>query len=158
MLRRLFGREDAPDHDALVNKASSEAEQGRRLAMYDRLTGLFAHWYVRQRFDEEAKRATRGERQMSVLLIEGKSGGSFDPTDELVDWLRRKVRPYDLPAHLGGGSFLLVMPETSPEDAEKVAARIHSEISGAHSSITVYPDDALTLDELEDLARNRLAA
>jgi PleD family two-component response regulator len=157
VLKKFFGR-NGDEQDPLVEKASSQAEQGRRLAMYDRETGLLASWYVRQRFNEEAKRATRGDRQMSVILIEAPASETFDPIDTLVGWLRRKVRPYDLPTHLGGGSFLMVMPETSPENAEKVAARIAADVDGATTSISVYPDDALTFEELEELARNRLAA
>ena len=156
MLKRFISRQATPE--GLLDKAAAQAEQGRRLAMYDRLTGLFAAWYVRQRFDEEAKRASRGERQMSVIAIRAPRADGLGPHDALVLWLRQKVRPYDMPCHFGEDLFVMIMPDTVPKDAEKVAKRLRKEVEGARTAVSVYPDDALTFDELEQLAGSRLAA
>jgi hypothetical protein len=43
-----------------LEKVSAQAEAGRRLAIYDRQTGLLAYWYIRHRFEEEAARAATG--------------------------------------------------------------------------------------------------
>jgi PleD family two-component response regulator len=140
----------------LLERAAEEAEYGRRLAMYDRQTGLLASWYIRLRFEEETKRATRRDRPVSIILLRAPKVPDFGSVDMLVSWLSEKIRPYDLATHLGDGEFLVVLPDTDAIDSEGVIKRLGTAVEGITAGVSTYPDDALTLDELTQTARTRL--
>ncbi len=52
----------------------------------------------------------------------------------VADLLREQLRPYDLAARYGGEEFCLVLPETSPEQAENVAERIRKRVENYNFS------------------------
>jgi len=66
----VLARQRASTRDVLIKKATREAETDRRLAMYDRETGLYAPWYLERRFAEEAQRAGRYGHPLSLISIE----------------------------------------------------------------------------------------
>jgi GGDEF domain-containing protein len=142
--------------DALVAKATREAESGRRLAMFDRQTGLYAHWYMLRRFEEEARRADRYDCPLSVMLVEVRSDDGFRTQDEVRDWLAHEMRATDLATHLGDGRFLTVHTETAMGDAASVAIRIAERFPNAVAvGLADYPGDGATLDDLQNLAQQR---
>ena len=118
----FLARENAL-HDSLIEKAALEAESGRRLAMFDRQTGLFAYWYLQRRFEEEAQRAERYSTPLTVMLIEVKTDEGFRTRDEVTAWLQHELRSTDLASHLGDGRYLAVLTETGHEVASSIAAR-----------------------------------
>jgi GGDEF domain-containing protein len=152
---RLF---EGKSRRQLLDKVSAQAEAGRRLAIYDRQTGLLAYWYIRHRFEEEVMRAARIAQPLSVVLLRVSASGGFAEFDRIGTWLSGQIRPYDLATHLGDGEFLVVMPETSVKDAEALVRRIASAVGGVVAGISLYPDDALSFDELAGVARSRIAA
>jgi GGDEF domain-containing protein len=154
-ISRLFHRQS---HKQLIEKAGTQAEAGRRLAMYDRQTGLLASWYIRGRFNEEAKRAARGDRSLSIVVLRAPKATGFADADQVVTWLSGRIRPYDLATHLGDGEFMVVMPETAAGDAEGLVRRISSAVEGVVAGVSSYPDDALSFDDLTEVARSRLVA
>ena len=147
----------ASDRDALVNKATREAENGRRLAMYDRETGLYAHWYLARRFEEEAKRSERYSRPLSVIIVEVRcEDDAYRVQDEVRLWLDRSLRSTDMASHLGGGRYVALLTETGMEDASAIAAR-----TAEHFPETVaiglgcFPEDGASLEEVQKLAERR---
>jgi two-component system cell cycle response regulator len=75
----------------------------------------------------------------------GHDGGD-EVLREFARRLRKNVRGIDLACRFGGEEFVVVMPDTDPEIAEKVAERVRAEIaqtpfltgaSGATINVTV---------------------
>lgn len=142
--------------DTLVERATAEAETGRRLAIYDRQTGLYAYWYLVLRFEEEAHRAKRYCRPLSVIVIQAKQDQAYRIQDEVRDWLHREMRATDLASHLGDGCFLALLTESSLDDAGATATRLAERFADAvEIGLSAYPDDGTSLDDLRTYALRR---
>jgi hypothetical protein len=48
-----------------VQKVAEQAEAGRKFVIYERTTGLFAHWYIAMRGEEECNRVARLRREIN---------------------------------------------------------------------------------------------
>jgi GGDEF domain-containing protein len=150
----IFGRNAG--RDALVAKAAREAESGRRLAMFDRQTGLYAYWYLVRRFEEEARRAERYSRPLAAMLIEVKNDDAYRTQDQLTRWLEQEVRGTDLASHLGDGRFVVLLTETTLEDSAAIAARLSERFPGALAvGLGSCPEDGASLDEVKKAAERR---
>jgi GGDEF domain-containing protein len=145
------------NRDAMVNKAAREAESGRRLAMYDRETGLYASWYLGRRFEEEAKRSERYSRSLSVIAMEVRcEDDAYRIQDELRNWLDRSLRATDMASHLGGGRYLALLTETGLDDASAIAARTAEKFPETVAiGLGCFPDDGETLDDVHKVAERR---
>jgi GGDEF domain-containing protein len=143
---------------ALLTKISAQADIGRKLAIYERETGLFAQWYLSLRCEEECRRAKRYEHALAVLLIEASPSSKTSQTnDQAIAWLRNQLRTTDIAGYLGNGRYAVVMPETGIAHAKRVAKRALREIDASEAGLSSYPDDGATLDELCAAACERLA-
>lgn len=143
---------------ALFEKATDQAQHGRKLVIYERETGLFAHWYIALRCEEECYRARRYEHGLTLVVIEPASG-SEDPwatQDYVANWLRRQLRKADLAAYLGNGSFVVVMPQSEQGVAHAVIDRLRAEIEGIEVGVSSFPEDGSDFEELLASAKGRL--
>jgi GGDEF domain-containing protein len=148
----------SPDRTWIVQKAVREVEAGRRLAIYDRETGLFAYWYLLLRFEEERKRAERYGHHLSVMLVELRGDADFVDRDGVTAWLQHRMRSCDLATHLGDGRYLVLMPETDAEAAATGAGRLSAQFKDAVAiGLTAFPADGTELLELETVACERLS-
>ena len=86
-------------------------------------------------------RAAQGGEPVAALLVDidhfKKINDSFghDVGDEVLREfavrLATNVRAVDLPCRYGGEEFVVIMPDTSLEDAERIAERIRLHVAGA---------------------------
>lgn len=151
-------RSGSPVRDALIEKAIQQVEAGRRLAIYERETGLLAHWYIALRCEEECHRAERYERPLTLIVIEPEaSSETWKVQDEIADWLGRKLRPADMAAFLGNGRFVVAMPEIGMADALALLARLHLDVAGAETGLASYPQDGSDFEALSGVARSNLS-
>jgi GGDEF domain-containing protein len=141
----------------MVDKAAREAESGRRLAMYDRETGLYASWYLGRRFEEEAKRSERYSRSLSVIAMEVRcEDDAYRVQDELRNWLDQSLRATDMASHLGGGRYLALLTETGLEDASAIAARTAEKFPETVAiGLGCFPEDGNSLEEVQKVAERR---
>ena len=153
-----FNHQDESNRQKLIEKATAEATTGRRLAIYDRASGLYAPWYIEQRFAEEAKRCDRFNRSMSAMLVETSVNVMFHQANPMGLWLRKNVRGCDLAAGLADGRYLLLMPETDASGADVLALRFLEDFPDTQVATAIYPEDGLTFTEVCDKAAERLAA
>ena len=119
----------------------SNLDQSLEAAVTDPLTGLHNRRYMTSQLDALVARAVRDGRPVSALLLDidhfKKINDSFghDAGDEVLREfavrLASNVRAVDLPCRFGGEEFVVVMPETALEDAERIAERIRMHVSGA---------------------------
>ncbi len=114
-------------------------EQAERNARTDSLTGLAN----RRRFDEvltaEVRRSQRNRTPISLMMIDldhfktyndkyGHAAGDL-VLRQFAELLRQQSRASDLPVRFGGDEFVVVMPETSPAEAEHAAERMRELLS-----------------------------
>ena len=133
----------------LLRQATEHAETGRRLAIYERETGLLAHWYISLRGKEECDRAARYQRPLALLLAEPQEeSDAWTVQGLLADWFRRQARDTDIAGFLGNGRFVLMMPETDIAAARKAAGRLQRDVDGVETSLSAFGVDGVTFDEL----------
>jgi diguanylate cyclase (GGDEF)-like protein len=155
----------------------------RQLSTVDRLTGLLNRGYFDERIEEEASRARRYGRPLTVALIDldrfkqfndtfGHAAGD-DALRTLANVLKLSVRRSDIVARYGGEEFVVLFPETSPQEAiekletirERVATlRIPIARRSVPAQVTLsagvasWPEDGSAVDEVLFIADERLFA
>ena len=109
-----------------------------RMALYDALTGLANRTLLGDRIRQATARAERGARPPCVLVLDldefktindGLGHGAGDRI--LIEVARRLtsvVRETDTVARLGGDEFAILMPDTTEDDALRVAERALKEL------------------------------
>ena len=122
------------------------AAQGRRLAIYDRATGLYAYWYLELRAEEELSRAQRFNKQAVLLSIWAPTPDDIERT---AAHLKAGLRAYDLAAYLNNGHFLVILNETNHEGAQIVLERLRESVGcTVGAGLACFPDDGITFDTL----------
>jgi diguanylate cyclase (GGDEF)-like protein len=157
---------------SLAISAAAAHEAVRRLSVTDELTGVYNGRHFRARLHEEIERAKRGDRPLSLLVIDSDSlkevndrYGHEAGNRHLVaiaQAVQTHVRTSDVVARFGGDEFLVLQPDATPEAAALVAERIRVAVAaarvvaadGMHVSGTVsigvagYPRSASDEDSL----------
>jgi GGDEF domain-containing protein len=123
------------------------------------------------RLTMEFRRATATEKTLSLLLVKAKAGQNTEKASEdSAAWgdtakaLSRKLRPTDSIYRLTADLFALVLPETDPVNAQRVALRLEEELQvvrakfGSSYEINCYnyPEQVQSAHELEDIVRSLL--
>ena len=116
-------------------------DQSLELAVTDQLTGLHNRRYMTGQLGALVSRAVRGGDPVSALMIDidhfKKINDSFghDVGDEVLREfavrLASNVRAIDLPCRYGGEEFVVIMPDTELEDAQRIAERIRLHVAGS---------------------------
>ena len=109
-------------------------EEARALADRDPLTGFFNHRYFHERFGQEAVRASRSRRPLSLLMLDLDDFKLVNDTfghllgDEVLRWtadlIRRTLRASDVPARYGGDEFAILLPDADQDEAARTAERL----------------------------------
>lgn len=147
---------DHPDEDPSLKRVTERVSEARRLAIYERETGLLARWYFTLRAHEECVRAKRYGHDLSLLVVASPAGGRT-ADGQFADWLQRRTRASDLCTHQGGGRYLVLLPETDSVGAQALLARIQEQAVPVQGAISSYGEDGVTLEELQRAAEQRLA-
>ena len=146
-------------------------EETRASAYKDELTGLHNFRFLQEYLQWEVKRCERYGGEFSIAMCDIDNFKDFndrfghDFGNETLRALARGLeevgREQDVAVRYGGEEFVLIMPETSKEDAGRVAERVCKEIAQLEFSpsdrtrgvtmslgVAAYPADALTPDDL----------
>jgi diguanylate cyclase (GGDEF)-like protein len=103
-------------------------------AMTDPLTGLANRRAFELRLEEEIRRSNRYDHPFSIILMDLDGFKRINDTyghpvgDQtlivLGESIRQTVRDTDMLVRMGGDEFLLLLPETKTEDAEKIGEKV----------------------------------
>ncbi|MBI3411224.1 MAG: GGDEF domain-containing protein [Planctomycetes bacterium] len=109
-------------------------EEIYRLTIIDALTDIHNKRYFLEFLDRELARSSRYERPLSLVMMDidrfktineemGHLGGDFT-LRELAARIKGNIRREELFARYGGEEFAVVLPETPPDGAVKLADRL----------------------------------
>ncbi|MCS6778049.1 MAG: sensor domain-containing diguanylate cyclase, partial [Chloroherpetonaceae bacterium] len=185
-VHRPFTQEDVRRLAGLIPQAAIALENVRiREAMHhqaatDGLTGLWNHRKMQELLRHEMRRAARYHRALAVLMMDVDSFKTFNDTyghpqgDRLLrritGILRDSMRTTDHLGRYGGEEFLVILPETTKDDACRLAERIRSAVE-EHAWLQIsdqivrrtvsvgvasYPEDALNPTDLIQCADEAL--
>jgi len=111
------------------------------MAVTDPLTGLHNRRYMNGQLDALVARANRGGDPVAVLVLDidhfkaVNDSLGHDAGDEVLREfsvrLATNVRAVDLPCRFGGEEFVVVMPDTTLEDAHRIAERIRRDVGAS---------------------------
>ncbi|CAN5606329.1 GGDEF domain-containing protein [soil metagenome] len=114
-------------------------------ARQDLLTGVFNRLGIEERLSTELDRAQRNKHPLSAVLIDidyfkaiNDSAGHAAGDDALrlvSKGILTSLRSYDLLGRYGGDEFLLLLPETTADNAIDVADRIRQVLSASAESL-----------------------
>src|SRR2546426_519736 len=111
----------------------------QELTVLDDHTGLFNSRHLKRSLEQEIMRATRFGHPVSVIFFDldyfkrvndthGHQAGS-QVLHEIGKLLLKTLRSTDVPVRYGGDEFVMLMPETSKDQAVAAARRLGSEIA-----------------------------
>jgi GGDEF domain-containing protein len=155
---RVFSPENHTDPVAIA-RLVKQAEAGRRLAIYDRDTGLFAHWYMELRGQEECARAARYERNLSLLVIEpcAENGrADWAIKSEIGRWFQTELRATDIAGYVGNGRYVILAPEADPQAIDGLVARLREKVEHIDVGSSAFPEDGTRFQQLWRRATARL--
>ena len=139
----------------------------RELAIRDGLTGLYNYRYFHEVLRNEIERSKRHTRSLCLVMFDVDHFKNYNDMnghlmgDEVLLGIGRllcgRARSTDLVGRYGGEEFVIILPETSREQAMRVAEEVRKEIEShpfkngesqplgkvsVSGGIAMYPDDA----------------
>lgn len=160
---KLFNQKDLEFMTSLANQAAIAIDNAKlyELATKDGLTKLYIsrHFYIL--LENEIRRCARYKRDMSLLMLDIDDFKHVNDTyghligDQILRELSRTitetVRKIDIPARYGGEEFVVILPETSKEDAVIIAERLRKNISKivvqANETTTISPTTSIGVSQ-----------
>lgn len=123
----------------LADRLRAKELQFKELAIRDDLTGIYNRRYFRMRLDEELHRAIRYKSELNLILFDL---DFFKATNDqyghvagdhilraIADLVYKRIRESDIFARYGGEEFILILPETSQNNAFRFIEMLREEIA-----------------------------
>lgn len=114
----------------------------RTASMTDTLTQVGSREFMEEKMITESERSLRYGRPMSVAILDvdwfkniNDSLGHFagdDALRKLADCMKRQMRNVDILARYGGDEFVIIMPETTAENALHLLERLREDVHNIH--------------------------
>ena len=178
---KLFNKQDLEFIEALANQAAIAIDNAKlyELATKDGLTKLYIYRHFYTLLENEIKRSSRYNHEMTLLMMDIDNFKQVNDTyghpvgdqvlREIANCIQQTIRKIDIASRYGGEEFTVILPETNIKDAKIIAERIRKNISKIKINVkgdiyicptvsigmSEYPSCALdeqTLIELADVA------
>jgi diguanylate cyclase (GGDEF)-like protein len=152
----------------------------RTMAYRDALTGLFNHRYFYEQLSHEVERAIRYQQPLTLLLMDMDNFKEINDTyghmagDKFLSMvgqaIARQIRSSDIGARYGGDEFVVLLPNTSGDEARRTAEKLEIAVAssaaltamdesvrlGISVGIATCPDDSRSAGDLLQVADSRL--
>jgi diguanylate cyclase (GGDEF)-like protein len=109
------------------------------MAVKDGLTKLYNQIYIKERLDNELKRASQFNQPLSILMIDIDNFKKYNDSyghlvgdnslKEVSRLIKDNLRDIDIPARYGGEEFLVILPGTKSNEAIQIAENIRQSIA-----------------------------
>ena len=156
---------------AVQRRIEVRQEGLKLLSQQDALTGLGNRRLLQERLRYEIARHRRHGRRFTLMALDldgfkqindrfGHAAGD-EILREVARAMERAVRDQDTVTRVGGDEFCVLVPESSWEDADRMAERLRHSVSGAVTGVNslgvsvgyaVFPDEGTTPDMLLERA------
>ncbi len=165
--------ESVADICAAAIQNASYFDRVTQLAYIDGLTGIHNRRFFEMRIVEELERAGRSHQKMSVIMVDIDNFKRLNDEfghllgDEVLravsSLMKQQLRKHDMVCRYGGEEFVIVLPDTSGENAQRVAEKLRRQIEthyfpGVPRPVTIscgvadYPEHGLSRDEIVSAA------
>jgi diguanylate cyclase (GGDEF)-like protein len=161
------------EFSAIAIENAQNFQKVQELTVQDDHTGLFNSRHLKRTLDQEITRATRFGHPVSLIFFDldyfkqvndshGHQAGSR-VLAEVGKLLLGTLRSTDVPVRYGGDEFVVLLPETSKDQAMEAAKRLRREVAEhkflasepygplkvtASLGVASFPDDARTPEDL----------
>ncbi|MCP5269317.1 MAG: diguanylate cyclase [Zoogloeaceae bacterium] len=132
-------RQRVHETEQRISELQEELDKASTLVRHDQLTGVLNRRGLEEAFEKEMARAERRKTPLCVALLDidnfKKLNDSLghDAGDaaliHLATLVRETMRPQDTVARFGGEEFVIILPDTSVEDAQKAVVRLQRELT-----------------------------
>ncbi len=164
------------DHAALAIERATLYQRMAELVITDDLTKLFNTRYLHRTLDTEIYRCDRYKTSLSLIFMDVDHFKVINDTYghlvgskllvEIAQLLLKHLRAADIVARYGGDEYVIVLPQTPPGSASKIAERLRRSIEQniflkkegyfikvtASFGVASYPESAKTKEDLLRLA------
>jgi diguanylate cyclase (GGDEF)-like protein len=110
-----------------------------QMAIKDGLTQLYNQIYIKERLENEIKRAEQFNQPLSILMLDIDDFKKFNDfyghlagdncLKEISDLVKNNCRDIDIPARYGGEEFLVILPGATSTEASQVAEKIRQSVA-----------------------------
>jgi diguanylate cyclase (GGDEF)-like protein len=122
----------------LIKRLDEARQTIEKIAITDQLTEVFNRRHIMTRFEEEFEKFKRLKKKVSCIMADIDNFKAINDSyghqvgdqvlKEISHRIRNTVRAYDILGRYGGEEFLIIMPDTSLEDARELAERIRTRV------------------------------
>lgn len=143
-----FFEDQTVTHIVVISRDITERKKLEEKVFVDSLTGLYNYRYLNQRIEEEFERALRYDLNLSVVFIDIDNFKSINDAlghqtaNEILRDLagimaestpsdmdsRASLRKADIAGRYGGEEFVILLPETTKENAQFIAERLRRQV------------------------------
>ena len=123
----------------LQDEIEEKNRELERLSISDGLTGLFNHRHIHALLHEEFERVDRTAERLAVAMFDLDHFKAVNDTyghqagdrvlQQLADILTESAREIDRVGRYGGEEFMVLLPDTSIDDAEVFVERVRREVA-----------------------------
>lgn len=122
-----------------IGELQLELDRASMLVRHDQLTGTLNRRGLDEAFEKEVGRAQRRQSTLCVALLDIDNFKKLNDTlghdagdaalIHLATVIRETMRPQDTVARFGGEEFIIILPDTSVEDAQTAIVRLQRELT-----------------------------
>lgn len=122
-----------------ISELQLELDRASMLVRHDQLTGTLNRRGLDEAFEKEVGRAQRRQSILCVALLDIDNFKKLNDTlghdagdaalIHLATVIRETMRPQDTVARFGGEEFIIILPDTSVEDAQTAIVRLQRELT-----------------------------